>query len=230
MAYFKEKVQEIFFSILPVTLIIAFLQITVIKMPSEDFINFLVGVLFVSLGLVFFLTGANFGLLPVGEMIGAALPKSKKAWFVILFGFFLGFLVTVAEPNLRVLATQIESVAPGSISKNALVYSISIGIGLFVALAMAKIIFNLPVGRIVVFFYGIIFLLALKTPSEFLPIAMDAGGVTTGPLNVPFIIALGVGVSSVMRGRSSSGDGFGLVGLSSLGPVMAVMILGVLYL
>ncbi len=230
MAYFKEKVQEIFFSILPVTLIIVFLQLTVIKMPVEDFVNFLVGVLFVSLGLVFFLTGANFGLLPVGEMIGAALPKSKKAWFVILFGFFLGFLVTIAEPNLRVLATQIESVAPGSISKNALVYSISIGIGLFVALAMAKIIFNLPVGRIVVFFYGIIFLLALKTPSEFLPIAMDAGGVTTGPLNVPFIIALGVGVSSVMRGRSSSGDGFGLVGLSSLGPVMAVMILGVLYL
>ena len=158
MAYFKEKVQEIFFSILPVTLIIVFLQLTVIKMPVEDFVNFLVGVLFVSLGLVFFLTGANFGLLPVGEMIGAALPKSKKAWFVILFGFFLGFLVTIAEPNLRVLATQIESVAPGSISKNALVYSISIGIGLFVALAMAKIIFNLPVGRIVVFFYGIIFL------------------------------------------------------------------------
>lgn len=230
MAYFKEKVKEIFFSILPVTLIIVFLQYTVIKMPAEDFVNFLVGVLFVSLGLVFFLTGANFGLLPVGEMIGAALPKSKKAWFVILFGFLLGFLVTVAEPNLRVLATQIESVAPGSIDKNILVYSISIGIGLFVAMAMAKIIFNLPVGRIVVFFYGLIFLLALKTPMEFLPIAMDAGGVTTGPLNVPFIIALGVGVSSVMRGRSSSGDGFGLVGLSSLGPVMAVMILGVLYL
>lgn len=230
MAYFKEKAKEIFFSILPVTLILIFLQITIIKLPAEDFINFLAGVVFVSIGLVFFLTGANFGLLPVGEMIGAALPKTKKAWFVILFGFILGFIVTVAEPNVRVLATQIDNAAPGSISKNLLILSISVGIGFFVALSMAKIIFNIPVGRIVIFFYGIIFLLALKTPAEFLPIAMDAGGVTTGPLNVPFVIALGVGVSSVMRGRSSSGDGFGLVGLSSLGPVMAVMILGVLYL
>src|SRR5690606_8776564 len=183
----------------------------------------------VTTGLVLFLIGVEVGLLPVGEMIGSTLPKTKKMWMLVLFGFIFGFVVTVAEPDVRVLALQVDQVSAGAVPKNFLMSSVVLGVGIFVALAMLRIIFYISMTMLLFVSSALVFLLAFVTPSEFAPISFDSGAMTAGPITVPFIVALGVGVASVMRGKSSSGDGFGLVGLASIGPIMAVMLMGVLY-
>lgn len=229
MANFKEAIKEVIYSVFPVTFVIFILQFTLIRLPLDDFINFIAGVLLVSIGLVLFFVGVNIGLLPVGEMIGASLPKTGKPALVIFFGFLLGFVVTVAEPDVRVLATQVEIVSGSAIGKNILIYSVALGVAIFVALAMVKIILDISINKILVVSYSLVLMLALVTPPDFLPVALDSGGVTTGPMTVPFILALGIGVSSVMRGRNASDDGFGLIALASVGPILAVMLLGVFF-
>jgi hypothetical protein len=229
MANFKEAFKEVIYSVFPVTFVIFFLQFTIIKLPFDDLVNFIAGVLMVSFGLILFFVGVNIGLLPVGEMIGASLPKTGKPALVIFFGFLLGFVVTVAEPDVRILATQVEVVSGSAISKNLLIYSVALGVAIFVALAMIKIILDISINKILVISYSLVLILAFITPQAFLPVALDSGGVTTGPMTVPFILALGIGVSSVMRGRNSSDDGFGLIALASVGPILAVMLLGVFF-
>ncbi|OEF98188.1 DUF1538 domain-containing protein [Desulfuribacillus alkaliarsenatis] len=225
----KDTVMEVVYAVLPITIVVILLQFTIIWMPMETFIQFLIGLFFVSTGLILFLLGVHIGLLPVGEMIGSALPKTGKSWMVIFFGILLGFVVTVAEPDVRVLAIQVDLVSDGEISRNLLIYTVALGVAIFVGLAMVRIILSIPITYILVVGYGLVFLLASFTPPHFVPISFDAGGVTTGPMTVPFILALGVGVASVLRGKTASSDGFGLVALASIGPVLAVLILGVIY-
>ena len=225
----RDTVKEVVYAILPITLVIVILQFTLIWLPMEVFFQFLAAVVMVSLGLMLFLLGVHIGLLPVGEMVGSALPKTKKIGLILFFGFLLGFVVTVAEPDVRVLALQIDQVSNGEISRNILVYSVALGVGIFVALAMLRIVFNISIKWLLVGGYGLVFLLAAFTPAHFIPISFDAGGVTTGPMTVPFILALGVGVASVLRGKTSSSDSFGLVALASIGPILAVLLLGVIY-
>ncbi|WP_216827639.1 DUF1538 domain-containing protein [Alkalihalobacterium elongatum] len=225
----RDTVKEVVYAILPITLVIVVLQFTLIWLPMEVFFQFLAGVVMVSLGLMLFLLGVHIGLLPVGEMVGSALPKTKKIGLILFFGFLLGFVVTVAEPDVRVLALQIDQVSNGEISRNILVYSVALGVGIFVALAMLRIVFNFSIKWLLLGGYGLVFLLAAFTPAHFIPISFDAGGVTTGPMTVPFILALGVGVASVLRGKTSSSDSFGLVALASIGPILAVLLLGVIY-
>lgn len=198
-------------------------------MPLTTFFQFLVGVIMVLLGLFLFLLGVEIGLLPLGEHIGAFLPKTGKIWVVLFFGFLLGFVVTVAEPDVRVLASQIDIVSSGTIPKNILIYTVALGVAFFVGLAMLRIILNIPMVWLLLGSYIVVFALAAFTPSTFIPISFDSGGVTTGPMTVPFILALGVGVASVLRGKSASHDGFGLVALASIGPILAVLTLGVIY-
>lgn len=229
MQEIRDTVKEVVYAVMPITLVVVILQFTIIWLPIEMFLQFLVGVAFVSIGLILFLLGVHVGLLPVGEMIGSSLPKTGKLWIILFFGFLLGFVVTVAEPDVRVLALQIDLVSNGVISRNILVYSVALGVGIFVMLAMLRIVFNIPIMYLLVGGYGIVFLLAAFTPASFIPISFDAGGVTTGPMTVPFILALGVGVASVIRGKTSSSDSFGLVALASIGPIIAVLILGVIY-
>ncbi|WEG18446.1 DUF1538 domain-containing protein [Alkalihalophilus pseudofirmus] len=229
MEQFMETVKEVVFAVLPITLVIVILQFTLIWLPPEVFIQFLIGVVMVSVGLILFLVGVHVGLLPVGEMIGSILPKSKKIWPIITVGFILGFVVTVAEPDVRVLAQQIDNVSGGEISQMVLISSVALGVGIFVALAMARIIFKIRLKWLLLGGYSVVFLLAAITPNTFIPISFDAGGVTTGPMTVPFILALGVGVASVLRSKSSSSDSFGLVALASIGPIISVQILGVIY-
>ncbi|WP_280768735.1 DUF1538 domain-containing protein [Salipaludibacillus daqingensis] len=224
-----EQLKEVVMAILPMAILIIILQYTVIGLPPETFFRFLAGVVMVGLGLFLFLVGVHIGLLPIGEMIGSALPKTKKPWLIILVGFILGIVVTIAEPDVRVLASQIDQVSDGEISNLVLVYSVAMGVGFFVAVAMARTIFNIPLKYILLVGYGAVFTLALFTPETYIPISFDAGGVTTGPMTVPFILALGVGVASVLRGKSSTSDGFGLVALASIGPILSVMILGVIF-
>jgi hypothetical protein len=227
----RETVNEVVFAILPITVVVMILQVTVIWLPWASFIQFLIGVLFVSAGLILFLLGVHIGLLPIGELIGSATPKSGKVWFVLLIAFILGFAVTVAEPDVRVLANYVDTVSDGSIPRLMLVYTVALGLAIFLVLAMVRIIYDIPITWILAVGYGLIFvMLALpQTPAEFVPISFDAGGVTTGPMAVPFILAFGIGVASVLGGKTASNDGFGLVALASIGPVLAVIILGIIY-
>lgn len=225
----KDIVKEVVFAVLPIAILMIVLQFTIIFMPAEVFVKFLFGVLMVGIGLILFLLGVQIGFLPMGELIGSALPKTKNAWLVVFMGFVLGFIVTVAEPDVRVLATQVDLVSEGSIPKNVLIYTVAAGVGFFVALAMLRIILNFSINYILIIGYIVVFALAAFTPEQFVPVSFDSGGVTTGPMTVPFILALGVGVASVLKGKSASSDGFGLVALASIGPILAVMLLGVIY-
>ncbi|MEW9676859.1 DUF1538 domain-containing protein [Lentibacillus sp. L22] len=225
----KSTILEVIYSILPITVVITALQFTLVWLPTETFLQFLIGVVMVGIGLILFLLGVNVGLLPVGEMIGSALSKTRKLWIIVFFGFLLGIVVTVAEPDVRVLSHQVDQVSSGEIPRSILILAVSLGVGIFVALAMIRIVFSINIVYILACGYGIIFLLAAFSPPQFVPISFDSGGVTTGPLTVPFILALGVGVAPVMRGKSSSSDSFGLVALASIGPILSVLLLGVIY-
>jgi hypothetical protein len=198
-------------------------------LPLATFFQFLVGLVMVTVGLTLFLWGVQVAMLPIGELIGASLPKMGKAWLVVFFGILLGFAATVAEPDVRVLAMQVDQVSGGDISKNLLIYTVAAGVAFFVGLAMLRIILSIPITYLLVTGYALVFLLAAFTPNHFVPVSFDAGGVTTGPMTVPFILALGVGVASVLGGKTASADGFGLVALASIGPILAVMLLGIFY-
>lgn len=224
-----DQFKEVVMAILPLAAVIIILQYTLIGLPPDLFFRFLAGVVMVGMGLFLFLVGVHIGLLPIGQLIGSTLPKTNKIWLILGTGFVLGVVVTIAEPDVRVLSSQIDDVSGGEIANLTLVYSVALGVGIFVMLAMARTVFNIPLKWLLLGGYSIVGLLALFTPATFLPISFDAGGVTTGPMTVPFILALGVGVASVLRGKSSSSDGFGLVALASIGPILAVMVLGVIY-
>ncbi|MRX71985.1 DUF1538 domain-containing protein [Bacillus lacus] len=227
MDQIKESVREVMLAILPVAVVVILLQFTIIWLPTEMFIQFLVGLLMVMLGFIFFLVGVHMGLLPIGEKIGEVLPKSNKMLLVIFTAFLLGFSVTVAEPDVRVLASQVGEVSEGQISSNMLILAVALGVGVFIAIAMAQTIYKIPIHYLLIGGYGIVFILASFTPASFRSISFDAGGVTTGPITVPFILALGIGVASVINKDSSSKEGFGLVALASIGPIIAVLLLGV---
>lgn len=227
----QETIWEVVYAVLPITILVLVLQYTLIWLPFSSVIQFLVGVLFVSSGLVLFLIGVHIGLLPVGEMIGSSLPKTGKVWMILLFSFVLGFAVTVAEPDVHVLSGYVDQVSDGAIGKWTLIIPVALGLGIFVALSMARIILKVSIKWMLIGGYILVFALALSPwmPAEFIPISFDAGGVTTGPMAVPFILAFGVGIASVLRSDDKSADGFGLVALASIGPLIAVLLLGMMY-
>ncbi len=229
MKKIKETILEVLYAIIPITFFVVFLQFTVMGLPLNIFFQFIIGVVMVGAGLVLFLLGVHIGLLPIGELIGSALPKTGKLWLVVFFGFLLGFVITVAEPDVRVLAIQVDMVSQGVISQNILIFAVALGVAISVGFAMLRIILNISINHLLIAGYTLVFLLASFTPPQFVPVSFDAGGVTTGPMTVPFILALGVGVSSVLAGKRSSSDGFGLVALASIGPIIAVLLLGVIY-
>lgn len=227
----RDTIQEVVYAILPITILVLILQYTLIWLPTASVIQFLIGVLFVSSGLAFFLIGVHFGLLPVGEMIGSSLPKTGKVWLILLFSFILGFVVTIAEPDVHVLSEYVDQVSGGEIGKWTLIFPVALGLGIFVALSMARIILKISIKWILLAGYLVVFGLALSPwmPAEFIPISFDAGGVTTGPMAVPFILAFGIGIATVLRTDDKAADGFGLVALASIGPLIAVLLLGIIY-
>ena len=229
MQSINETIKEVVQAILPVTVLVIFLQYTIIWLPMEDFLQFIIGTIMVSAGLIFFLMGVHVGLLPIGELIGNSLPRFGKVWLIVLISFTLGFVVTIAEPDVRVLANYVDTVSDGQVNRHILIYTVALGLALFVGMAILRIIYNIPIKYILTGGYGLVFLLAWFVPESFISISFDAGGVTTGPLAVPFILAYGVGVAAVLGGRKSTDDGFGLVALASIGPVLAVLILGIIY-
>lgn len=221
----KETIVEVIYSVIPITLVILIIQV-IIKLPSEDLIRFLFGAFLVCLGLVLFFLGTKIGIVPIGEMIGEYLPKTGKIGLILVIGCFLGFAITVAEPDVQILATQVDLVTGGAVAKIILLLAVAIGVAIFVALALYKLIKGIHIKYFLISSYVLVFLLALITPPDFLPIALDSGGVTTGPITVPFIVALGVGVAAAFGGKRES---FGFVGLASVGPILAVLLLGVIF-
>lgn len=220
----KEKIKEALSSVLPITIIVALICFFVTPVSTELMIMFLVGALFLTIGIGFFSLGAEMSMSLIGERIGANLSKSKKIWLIALVAFIVGTITTIAEPDLNVLATQITEV-----NSAILISSVGIGVGIFLAIAMCRIAFKIRLSRLLLILYIIVFILAFFVPQNFMPLSFDSGGVTTGPMTVPFIIALGLGAASIRNDKNSENDSFGLVALCSVGPIIAVMILGLIY-
>jgi len=224
----KNKGLEVLKAVLPLVVVIVIMQFAFIGMPTPIFLQFLVGSVMVIAGIAMFLVGIETGLLPMGEAIGAELPRRRSLLLAIGIAFLIGFAATIAEPDVIVLSDQIDTVSEGRISENILVYVIGIGLAFFVVMAILRIIFGFRMAYLLAAGYLIVLILSFFTSPDFVPVAFDAGGVTTGPMTVPLILALGIGFSSVLSGRSAITDGFGIIGLASVGPIIAVMILGVI--
>ncbi len=223
----SEVWKEAIGAILPMTLVIVLLQVLVVRLPALEFLQFLIGVAFVLCGMFLFLLGSETGLLLLGRLLGNEIPSTSLPLYLIS-AFALGTIVTVAEPDVRVLASQFAELSQGAVSKSVLIGFVAIGVGFFVALAMYRIVRGTSIRRVLTIGYLIMLAVSFFTPPQFLPLAFDSGGVTTGPMTVPFILSLGAGTSAVLQGRSVLADGFGLIGMASLGPIIAVMLLGVL--
>ncbi len=225
----KDIAKEIFQAILPITVLVVVFQLILFKEPGLMIAQFIIGVLMVSVGLGLFLLGVKVGLLPLGEIIGSELPQRGSIWLLILFALFLGVAIAVAEPNVRVLASQIDMTSGGEVSKNILITFVALGVGVFLAIAVARVLLGIPIIYILITGYLLLFVLSAFVPPQFLPISFDSGGVATGALTVPFILAIGVGLASVLSGKSTMGDSFGYLAVATIGPILAVMLLGVIY-
>lgn len=216
---FQDALKEVVQSVLPISLVVLLIQIFLVGSPPEKIAMFLLSAFMVGLGFTFF---------PMGEAIGGELAKHGSILFLVLTTFAISFLATVAEPDVRVLTSTITSVSDDVISRSALLLSIAFGVGIFVVLSMLRIVYGVSIKYLYAGSYLLIIALSLFTPPDYLAISFDSGGVTTGPMTVPLILALGTGVASVMAGRSALSDGFGLIGFASIGPILGVMLLGVL--
>ncbi|MBD5417413.1 MAG: DUF1538 domain-containing protein [Desulfovibrio sp.] len=221
-----EKLKEAATSVIPVMGVVWLLHFTAAPL-GDELGRFLAGGVLLILGLAVFLLGAEIGVVPVGSRAGSALTSRRNLPLLLGAGFVIGFFITVAEPDVHVLAQQVSAVDPG-ISHLVLVGMIAVGVGLFVAVALARIVFQVSLRLLLLLFYGVIFACAAFTAPAFLGVAFDAGGATTGPMTVPFIMALGVGVAAV-RGGDGRDDSFGLIGLASIGPILSVLLLGMLH-
>ena len=222
------KIKEALLSALPITAIVYILALTPwFDFSQTELITFSLGAVLLIVGLGLFSLGADLAMTPMGAHVGAGLSRQRKLGLLLSVCFVLGMLITIAEPDLQVLAKQVAAVMNGTV----LVYAVGIGVGLFLMVAILRIVFRKQLSNILMLFYMLMFALALMLVvngnAPLLPLSFDSGGVTTGPITVPFIMALGVGISSVLGDRHSQENSFGLVSLCSIGPVLAVLVLGI---
>ena len=220
----KEKIQESLSSVLPITVIVLILSISLVPMEIGTLALFLTGAVLLIVGMGFFQLGAEMAMTPLGQSVGGRLIKSKKIILIILVSFFMGAIITIAEPDLQVLANQVASVP-----NQVLIWTVAVGVGIFLVVAVLRIIFRISLPMMLLVFYILLFLLSFFSPDSFTAVAFDSGGVTTGPMTVPFIMALGVGFSAARSDREGASDSFGLVALCSIGPIMMVLLLGIFY-
>lgn len=220
----REKTKESISAVLPIMLIVLLLSFTIAPLSASILLQFLIGAVMVIVGMIFFALGAELSMTPMGERVGGSMLKTKKLWMIIVIGFVLGMIITISEPDLQVLAGQVAAV-PNSV----LILSVAVGVGVFLVVALLRILFGIPLAPLLLVFYAVVFGLAMLVPKDFLAVAFDSGGVTTGPMTVPFIMALGVGISAIRNDKHAGNDSFGLVALCSIGPILAVLILGMVY-
>ena len=228
MKELRSKIWEALLSALPITAIVYILALTpLFNLNRTELITFSIGAILLVLGIGMFNLGADLAMTPMGTHVGAGLSRQRKLGLLLAVCFVLGMLITIAEPDLQVLANQVKAVMNGTL----LIYVVGAGVGAFLLVAILRIVFRKTLSNILMLFYMLLFALALlmavNEKLDLLPLAFDSGGVTTGPITVPFIMALGVGISSVLGDKRSQENSFGLVALCSIGPVLAVLVLGI---
>lgn len=222
------KIREALLSALPITLIVYIMALTpFFDFSQAELVAFTVGAVLLVVGIGMFNLGADLAMTPMGSQVGSGLSKQRRLGLLLAVCFVLGMLITIAEPDLQVLAGQVAGVIDGTV----LIYAVGAGVGAFLVIAVLRIVFKRELSNILMLFYMLLFSLALVMAvngnMSLLPLAFDSGGVTTGPITVPFIMALGIGISHVLGNRRSQENSFGLVALCSIGPVLAVLVLGV---
>jgi hypothetical protein len=226
---FTDVLLEVSMALVPLLLFFFFFQVFMLKLPWKKVKDIIIGVLLTFLGLSFFLQGVHVGFLPVGREIGEIAGDWNHQWILIPVGFLLGFVATIAEPAVRVLNAEVDKVTSGYIPSKLMLYTLSIGVAISIALAMTRIIFGIPLW----YFIGPGYLLALSmmllSNNTFTSIAFDAGGVATGPMTVTFILAIALGFSETLEGRDPMIDGFGMIALVALAPILSVLVLGLLF-
>ncbi len=220
----KEKIQESLSAVLPITGIVLVLSIFPVPLKIGPIVMFFAGAIMLILGMGMFQLGAEMAMSPLGEGIGIQMSKSRKIWLIAVIGLLMGALITIAEPDLQILSNQVPSI-PNMI----LIMTVAAGVGIFLAVAILRIVLKIDLSILLMILYAGLLIFSFFVPKEFLAVAFDSGGVTTGPITVPFIMAMGVGLSAVRGDKNAANDSFGLVALSSVGPILAVMILGFCY-
>ena len=222
MNLFKDKLAESLKSVLPIALIVLGLSITIVPISTGDMFLFLVGIVCLVFGMSLFTMGAEMSMQPLGSKIGSTIGATKKVWLITFISFIIGILVTISEPDLVILAEQVNG-----LENMVLILTVSVGVGIFLAIAVMRIVFGWSLTAIMIVFYATAFALAFFVDESFLSLAFDSGGVTTGPMTVPFIMSIGAGVSMSKITGDDRGDSFGITGLCSIGPIIAVLTLGI---
>ncbi len=217
----KSKILESLSSVLPIALIVVLLSVTITPLSPAHMLLFIIGIAFLVFGMSLFTVGAEMSMLQLGTKIGSTLGSSRKIWLIAFVSFVIGIIVTISEPDLQILATQVSGV-----ENLVLILTVSVGVGIFLMIALLRIVFGISLNIIMVLFYITAFVLSFFLPDGFKTIAFDSGGVTTGPMTVPFIMSIGAGVSA-SRGKNGRNDSFGITALCSIGPIIAVIVLGI---
>ena len=220
----REKLKESVSSVLPIALIVAVLCLGFVPVTTDLMLAFLLGTILLIVGMGLFTLGAEASMTQIGSLTGARITKSRRLSLILILSFVLGIAITVAEPDLTVLASNVPH-----INTTVLIITVSVGVGLFLVICMLRILFAVQLRWVLLGSYIVVFALAVFSDADFLSVAFDSGGVTTGPMTVPFIMALGVGVASIRSDKNAEADSFGPVALCSIGPILAVMILGFVY-
>lgn len=223
-----EKFKEVLTSVLPIVFIVLLLNFTFVPL-GEEIVVFLVSSVFLLIGLTGFLIGVEVGISPIGDHMGEGLARSGKLWIVLLLGLVLGFLVSIAEPDLHIVANQVAQVSGGLISKMSIVLVVSVGIAIMLAVGLARIMYNIPLYIVLTVLYAVILVMTFFASQDFIAISFDASGATTGALTVPFVLALALGTSKLKKdSKASEKDSFGLVAIVSTGAIIAVMLMSII--
>jgi hypothetical protein len=228
LSLLREKLVEVVQAVGPLVGVACVLLLLLVDGSGPIVLQFLAGSALVVAGMVLLFAGLDIGILPMGRYIGAALPRLGSVALIVIVAFALGLATTVAEPDVLVLARQVDAASGGAIREHAILYVIALGLAAFVALAMARIVLGFSMPALLAIAYAAMLALSLAAPAELTPLAYDAGSVTTGVLTAPVVLALAIGVSSVLAGRSAVSDGFGLLGFASIGPIFAVLLMALL--
>ncbi len=219
-----KKFRDSLFSVLPITVIVLIIAFSMLDVSPYFIGSFLIGSFLIVVGMALFTMGVDMAIMPMGETLSTSLVKTRKPILIVLVFFVMGFVITLAEPDLQILATQITA-----IPNITLILCIGIGVGLAVAIFVLKVLLKVKLNYILIGLYGLVFILSFLVDKDFVAVAFDAGGVTTGPLCVPFVMALCLGLSNIKTNSKSDDDGFGMVALTLVGPIIAVLILGIFF-
>jgi len=221
---FQEKFTETIKAVFPILAIVLVLCFTITPIPPSILVTFLIGAVLLILGMLLFNVGVESSMTPIGERVGSIMTRSKNVFIMVAISFVMGMIITISEPDLQVLAQQVPS-----IPNMTLILAVALGVGIFLVISVLRMLFGIPLSYLLLIFYAIIFGLTLFVPADFLAIAFDSGGVTTGPMTVPFIMSFGIGITAIRSDRHAEDDSFGLVALCSVGPILAVLLLGMIF-